>query len=345
MEFTEDLISPLTTTYSRPRSRSPRKTENFVNIDRKPTKSITSSLRTHKPEFFFSNHLVPLSPKELLKELSHDTQSVEGLRSAVDILNRLRSQGDTYLTKVHGKRFKAHEGSIARCEGVKKLGFEGFLMSHELSDISVTEIKNIYKSLELYNDFDLFSTINGAKISYRDIKTLKPEHCPNEKIINSYLNLCPTAPHTHVFSTFFFQILQESSDSIETLQDALNISGLESILCKKYLILPIYLDKVHCLVVTIDNSKRVIEYYDSLSTQHMEYVCGIVERALETLGVGRYDWEVIAVPMQCNESDCGVIAVKCILALCKNIEFSFRGDEVKYYRKVMIAEIKHQRLL
>ena len=76
----------------------------------------------------------------------------------------------------------------------------------------------------------------------------------------------------------------------------------------------------------------------------MEPVCSLLEKLLELLEIDPYDWEAIAVPLQVNSYDCGVFVIKIIQALAKNLPFNFSAADMKYYRKIMLAELKQGRL-
>ena len=101
---------------------------------------------------------------------------------------------------------------------------------------------------------------------------------------------------------------------------------------------------MHWVVASLNNSSKVIEFYDSMDGNSMEKVCGLLEILLGKLEIEPYDWECIATPKQNNGYDCGLFAIKTMQCLAKNANFHFTNADMKYYRKIMLVEIKEGRL-
>jgi Ulp1 family protease len=126
----------------------------------------------------------------------------------------------------------------------------------------------------------------------------------------------------------------------QKLFQIINNSGLEYLTDKDYLIIPANISENHWVIIALNNKKKTIEYYDSLGTRNMDKICGIIERLLEALGMENYDWEGMEVPRQQNSYESWIFALKIVQALAGNLNFSFNSENIKYYRKIILAELR-----
>ena len=134
--------------------------------------------------------------------------------------------------------------------------------------------------------------------------------------------------------------MDQTTWDLEKLSEIINNSNLATLTSKNYLIIPANINQTHWVVIVLNNKAKTIEYYDSLGTRNMDKICGIIERFLEAMGMEAYDWEGMNVPRQQNSHDSWIFALKIVQALAGNLEFSFNAEDMKYYRKVMLAELR-----
>lgn len=353
MDLIPNLYKRLQGLCSRKRSRTPSKSEKLIKLKRNSRISPSSArkgLSACKSSVIYSASHLPLTAKHLYKELVHDPTSLSNIKSVVSLLSDVHSQADRYLHSCMEKKYSISTHRLSNTSYTvkkKEAKLEKFLNAKDAKEITTHDIQVLWTSLETHQDDEVFSQISEYRVTYKDVKKLAPGRWLNDEIINSYLKLCKTTENIMIFNTYFYQTLETMQktqwDKVK-LQRILRRAGLDKITAKAYLILPVNLNQMHWVVASINNSAKVIEFYDSMDGSSMEKVCGLLEILLETLGIEAYDWESIATPRQDNGYDCGLFAIKTIQALAKNENFQFNGGDMKYYRKIMLAEIKEGKL-
>jgi Ulp1 family protease len=353
MEFVPNLIQSFKEICSRKRQRSSCKSENLINIKRK--KSYPSVPETMRPSnsrssVLYSDSLMPMTSKDLYTELVSNPSSISEINSVISILKDVYKQGEIYLNSnlkkkyaINSTKFKQLNNlNLFKCSKLQK-----FLDDRNIKEITDFNINAAWESIDRCPDEEVFSYIAEYKVTYRDARRLYPGQWLNDEIINSYIKLCKVNPAVHVFNTYFYSIIETMEKTewdINKLHKILKKTGLDTILSKSYLVVPVNINQAHWAVVAINNIDNVIEYYESLETNSMENVCIIIEKLLQKLGLEPYDWELMAAPRQNNGFDCGVFMIKIIQALASNTVFNFTSEDIKYYRKIMLLELKEGRL-
>jgi Ulp1 family protease len=275
----------------------------------------------------------------------NDSKNLGDLQGALISLKKMKKEAEKSFDGLTRTSFKMHE-----CQSISRpqmTGLEDFLMNKGIFDVNADEIKELCRKVDRKGGDELFSQINEFYLNYRDAQMLRRNRWVNDQVINAYISLIKPMENMHVFNTYFFQYVETMGEKIDTykLNRVIRKAGLEALTAKPYVVIPANVNQNHWVVLVINNLKMSIEYYDSKGTMKMEAICSKLERALIQLGIGPYDWEGMDVPYQQNNCDCGVFAVKIIQCLATNIEFMFDAYDMKYFRKIMIYELKKGRLL
>lgn len=198
------------------------------------------------------------------------------------------------------------------------------------------------------------------RITQRDLSTLQDGGWLNDEVMNFYLSLimdrsCHSGPLTvYAFSTFFFPKLRGGGGagpgghvSVRRWTKAVDLFSRDLVL------VPLHLG-VHWAMAVVDVRSKTVQSYDSMGSRH-EDICDLLLLYLKEehrvkkgrdLDVSR--WTVRSVkeiPQQKNGSDCGVFACKYADYICRGRPLSFKQCHMPLFRKLMIWEILHQKLL
>ncbi|XP_063300860.1 sentrin-specific protease 1-like isoform X1 [Pelobates fuscus] len=192
-------------------------------------------------------------------------------------------------------------------------------------------------------------------ITRKDIMTLNNLNWLNDEIINFYMNLLVERskkkcfPTVHAFNTFFYPKLKNGYQAVKRWTKKVDIFSMNIIL------VPVHLGVHWCLAV-IDFRKKSITYYDSMGGLNNE-ACRILlhylkQESLDKKGVcfDTNDWTLSCknnqeIPQQMNGSDCGMFACKYADYITKDKPITFTQRHMPYFRKKMVWEILHQKLL
>jgi Ulp1 family protease len=345
MEVQEGFLGMFPLFCRRKRSRSRNRSETLVKIKRSSLSSLHSLYTTYYDSSPPFTPQPALSPKSLLNAITEPGQ-ISSLNQAIDKLTVLKGKGEKVFSEIMREKFKT---KVFRGNTIKKQSkFSMFLETKGFGNISALEINELWSELTGIEDGEMFAQVKEFKLFGRDVKKLVPGRWLNDEVINGYIRLLPVSPQVYVFTTYFFYILENMQSTVwdkDKLNRILLKSGLVSLFSKMFLVLPVNIKQTHWAVVVINHRECVIEYYDSLSTSQMDYVCSVVEEFMRVMGCKAYDWEAVWTPEQNNYSDCGMFALRVIHALAHNRPFGFTSQEIKYYRKVMLTELKYGKLL
>uniref|UniRef100_A0A8C5RKE4 SUMO specific peptidase 1 n=1 Tax=Laticauda laticaudata TaxID=8630 RepID=A0A8C5RKE4_LATLA len=215
------------------------------------------------------------------------------------------------------------------------------------------EIKNVLRS---GNQDEVLSEAFRLTITRKDIQTLKHLNWLNDEIINFYMNMLMERskqkgfPTVHAFNTFFFTKLKTAGyPAVKRWTKKVDIFSVD------ILLVPIHLGVHWCLAVT-DFRKKTITYYDSMGGSNSE-ACKILLQYLkqESLDKKRKEfdangWMLLCkrsqeIPQQMNGSDCGMFACKYADCITKDKPINFTQQLMPYFRKRMVWEILHRKLL
>ncbi|XP_039188687.1 sentrin-specific protease 1 [Crotalus tigris] len=223
----------------------------------------------------------------------------------------------------------------------------------EITEEMEKEIKNVLRS---GNQDEVLSEAFRLTITRKDILTLKHLNWLNDEIINFYMNMLMERskqkgfPTVHAFNTFFFTKLKTAGyPAVKRWTKKVDIFSVD------ILLVPIHLGVHWCLAVT-DFRKKTITYYDSMGGSNSE-ACKILLQYLkqESLDKKRKEfdtngWMLLCkrsqeIPQQMNGSDCGMFACKYADCITKDKPINFTQQHMPYFRKRMVWEILHRKLL
>ncbi|OMJ67286.1 hypothetical protein SteCoe_35591 [Stentor coeruleus] len=237
----------------------------------------------------------------------------------------------------------------------KRSKLEIFLEKHNSQEITENMIleeekilsfkgKSHNDNLKSLQDTDIYSEIGDFSLTYKDIKKLYPRKWINDQIINSYLKLLQPEPNAFILDTYFYQTIQTMAEQgwdISKLTRIIARYGIYNFSKVPLIVFPVNIKQAHWVTICINNIDQVIEYYDSFKSQNFENVCVLIESFLENIGIGKYDWHEMETPIQEYAYDSGIFVIKTIQAVAFNKDFFFCSQDMEFYRKVMMLELKH----
>ncbi|KAF6121635.1 SUMO specific peptidase 1 [Phyllostomus discolor] len=176
------------------------------------------------------------------------------------------------------------------------------------------------------------------------------------QIINFYMNMLMERskekglPSVHAFNTFFFTKLKTAGyQAVKRWTKKVDVFSAD------ILLVPIHLGVHWCLAV-VDFRKKSITYYDSMGGMNTE-ACRILLQYLKQESIDKkrkeFDtngWQLCSkksqeIPQQMNGSDCGMFACKYADCITKDRPINFTQQHMPYFRKRMVWEILHRKLL
>ncbi|XP_069086973.1 sentrin-specific protease 1 isoform X1 [Pleurodeles waltl] len=226
----------------------------------------------------------------------------------------------------------------------------------EFPELTQEMLKEIRKVFCNGNQDEVLSEAFRLTITRKDMLTLNNLNWLNDEIINFYMNLLMERskrkgfPRVHAFNTFFFTKVKSAGyQAVKRWTKKIDIFSVDLIL------VPIHLGVHWCLAV-VDFRKKTVTYYDSMGGMNME-ACRILmqylkQESLDKKGI-EFDangWQLLnknsrEIPQQMNGSDCGMFACKYADYVTKDKPITFTQQHMPYFRKRMVWEILHQKLL
>lgn len=342
----------------RNRSRSIHKYDSLINLPRKHTNyPVVHYLHFNrrKSSMFFAN-----SPgsKYLLDSLNNN-ESLDSLNTSIGLLYKAKTRAQKCLNKKYHNLYKINQEKTqilaTQPHQDNRSKLQAFLDKHDAQEVTENMIleelqmlsyegKGRNDSLKSLQDTDIYSQIGEFSLTYKDIKKLYPKKWVNDQIINSYLKLLQPEPHAFILDTLFYPTLQTMAEQgwdIPKLTRIIARSGIYNFSQVPLIVFPVNIKQAHWVTVSINNIEQVIEYYDSFRSQNFENVCILIENFLENIGMGKYDWHEMETPIQEYAYDSGIFAIKTIQAIALNKDFFFCSEDMEFYRKVMMLELKH----
>ncbi|XP_012966645.1 sentrin-specific protease 1 isoform X1 [Mesocricetus auratus] len=223
----------------------------------------------------------------------------------------------------------------------------------EITEEMEKEIKNVFRT---GNQDEVLSEAFRLTITRKDIQTLNHLNWLNDEIINFYMNMLMERskekgfPSVHAFNTFFFTKLKTAGyQAVKRWTKKVDVFSVD------ILLVPIHLGVHWCLAV-IDFRKKSVTYYDSMGGINNE-ACRILLQYLKQESVDKkrkeFDtngWQLFSkksqeIPQQMNGSDCGMFACKYADCITKDRPINFTQQHMPYFRKRMVWEILHRKLL
>ncbi|XP_034373416.1 sentrin-specific protease 1 isoform X2 [Arvicanthis niloticus] len=223
----------------------------------------------------------------------------------------------------------------------------------EITEEMEKEIKNVFRN---GNQDEVLSEAFRLTITRKDIQTLNHLNWLNDEIINFYMNMLMERskekgfPSVHAFNTFFFTKLKTAGyQAVKRWTKKVDVFSVD------ILLVPIHLGVHWCLAV-VDFRKKSVTYYDSMGGINNE-ACRILLQYLKQESVDKkrkeFDtngWQLFSkksqeIPQQMNGSDCGMFACKYADCITKDRPINFTQQHMPYFRKRMVWEILHRKLL
>ncbi|XP_060244681.1 sentrin-specific protease 1 isoform X1 [Meriones unguiculatus] len=260
---------------------------------------------------------------------------------SVELHLRVPLEKEIPVTAVQETRKKSHEITDSENE------------FPEITEEMEKEIKNVFRN---GNQDEVLSEAFRLTITRKDIQTLNHLNWLNDEIINFYMNMLMERskekgfPSVHAFNTFFFTKLKTAGyQAVKRWTKKVDIFSVD------ILLVPIHLGVHWCLAV-VDFRKKSITYYDSMGGINNE-ACRILLQYLKQESVDKkrkeFDtngWQLFSkksqeIPQQMNGSDCGMFACKYADCITKDRPINFTQQHMPYFRKRMVWEILHRKLL
>lgn len=367
-----------------------------INIDEEsPGFFATSSLENESPPIYDKNSLQKLvqnkdgesSVYENIKALhtavnAQHYGNLSGLQTLASSIEKKSNEMEKLMKKIVSPEMKAMEGLITgfakRHSGSGSNSGTSIpllsLLQCELVDaVWKGNMETINKYLERGQDKTggYFKTISSSafnerevvrhdhileKLTFKNLRTLKPGQWLNDEVINAYLRLVDgelenSSSRVRVVNTFFFD---------QYLKDSKNIGKILRILSKKridvnkidVLYIPININNMHWSFVILDLEKGIATYCDSLKNasipSHKEIVnlgnllqnqrAKIKEKFIKATLHPSFS-------KQNNSYDCGVFMLKGIDELARFSKLSFFQQDVDYLRHLICLELLQGKFL
>ncbi|MEE6489879.1 hypothetical protein FKM82_015710 [Ascaphus truei] len=203
---------------------------------------------------------------------------------------------------------------------------------------------------------DILSIAFKLRITRQDFWTLRHQNWLNDEIINFYMSLLMERSKQngfsklHAFSTFFYPKLYSGGyQAVRRWTKKMHLFEMEIIL------VPIHLD-VHWSLLVCDLRKKTIKYYDSIGQEGYSICEAFLKYLQEESKIKRNqdlnisEWKLHCmkpheIPQQMNGSDCGMFACKYADCISRDKPITFTQYHMNYFRRRMVWEILHQKLL
>ncbi|XP_050531677.1 E3 ubiquitin-protein ligase SH3RF2-like isoform X2 [Daktulosphaira vitifoliae] len=174
----------------------------------------------------------------------------------------------------------------------------------------------------------------------------------NDEDINQYLELIShhSSDDILILNTSFYKTLK-----YEGYKKASNWTKDVDIFSKEKLLIPVFVEvENHWCLIVVNFSKKTIEYYDSLKIQYFICLKKILKYLMrehiikkgKDLKAGNWSLHISRkCPQQNNPWDGGFYVCKFVECLSKNQPIKFEHLNMSKYKKQLLYEIKHKKLL
>ncbi|XP_072313915.1 sentrin-specific protease 2 [Eucyclogobius newberryi] len=231
----------------------------------------------------------------------------------------------------------------------------------EIPRLSKDMAAEVFSALSQKDPNLVLSAAFKLRITQRDLATLQEGGWLNDEVINFYLSLVMDrssagGPRVYSFSTFFFPKLQGLGAGQTGGHAAVKrwTKAVDLFLCDLILV-PLHLG-VHWALAVIDLKSKSVKTYDSMGQRHDDVGKLLLRymqdehRVKKSRELDISKWTVCSmrpteIPQQKNGSDCGVFACKYADFIARERPLTFKQCHMPLFRKLMIWEIVHQKLL
>ncbi|XP_075793461.1 sentrin-specific protease 2 isoform X4 [Pelodiscus sinensis] len=228
--------------------------------------------------------------------------------------------------------------------------------SERLPELTEEMEREITNALGYGQEDEILSSAFKLKVTRGDLQTLRNHHWLNDEVINFYMNLLVERnkqqgfPALHAFSTFFYPKLTSGGyQAVKRWTKGVDLFKQDLIF------VPIHL-RVHWGLVVIDVRRKTIRYFDSMG-QRGHSICEMLLQYLQeesktkrNLDLDPLEWTLYSmkaheIPQQLNGSDCGMFTCKYADYISRDKPITFTQHHMPHFRRKMVWEILHQRLL
>jgi len=276
---------------------------------------------------------------------------VQGAYSLVSILWRGRSNATESTALLPGPDSKTEN----KVKPIRKL-----------TQAEEKEVEAIFEA----DEDDVVADRFNIEIKVKDIVCLQPETWLNDEVINFYLSMLDERckrnfqsdilrPEQklkcHFFNSFFYTKLTQSASgyNYQSVQNWSKRAKVDIVSMDK-VIIPIHVDDSHWSLCVINFRDKRFEFYDSLGgsnpecLQHMRRYVQDEAKNYQKLTYDFSDWQNYVprdIPHQTNGCDCGVFALKYADYISEDRPLDFSQKQMEHFRKMMVLEIKSQKVL
>ncbi|NWW42236.1 SENP2 protease, partial [Pedionomus torquatus] len=203
---------------------------------------------------------------------------------------------------------------------------------------------------------EIMSSIFKLKVTREDIHTLRNQSWLNDQIVNFYMCLVMERskkegyPAVHAFSTFFYPKLSSGGyRAVARWTKHVDIFKYDIIL------VPVH-QKMHWTLVVMDFRENTVKHFDSMG-QKGDKICRTLLKYLQeescdkrNMRMDLSEWTIHSmgapeIPQQQNGNDCGVFICKYADYVSQDKMMYFTQDDMPYFRKKMVWEILHKKLI
>lgn len=203
---------------------------------------------------------------------------------------------------------------------------------------------------------EILSRAFNMTITRGDMWTLRDSQWLNDTVINFYMNLLMARnqsqgyPALYAFNTFFYSKLKTGGyRAVRRWTKAVNLFA------KQLILVPIH-QGVHWSLVVTDLREKSLVYLDSRGhkrgdvLQLMFHYLQDESQARRNVELNPLEWKQYSmaaeeIPQQGNGSDCGMFTCKYADYISRGQPLTFSQQHMPLFRKKMVWEILHQRLL
>lgn len=217
-------------------------------------------------------------------------------------------------------------------------------------------LKEIEAALQPTPPGEVLVTGFRLTIARKDMSTLADCQWLNDEVVNFYMNMLAERssqggyPKVYAFNTFFYpKLAKEGHAAVKRWTRRVDLFSYDIIL------IPLHFTMHWCLAA-VDLRRRHIAYYDSIGGSSGTPAClNDIEAYLEAESLDKrgcgIDWGpwckkvVVDLPRQQNGSDCGVFTCQYAECLARDVEIRFGQQHMPYFRRRIVYEILHTKLL
>ncbi|XP_078571968.1 uncharacterized protein LOC144859306 isoform X1 [Branchiostoma floridae x Branchiostoma japonicum] len=192
------------------------------------------------------------------------------------------------------------------------------------------------------------------EITRKDMHTLAGLNWLNDEIINFYMNMIMDRGNiqgnlkVHAFNTFFYtKITQQGPSSVMRWTRKVSLFSMDLVL------VPVHLGMHWCMAV-LDMRNKCIKYYDSMGGRNDKGINALrdylqaehKDKKGSNLDLSGWTSQYPEnIPQQMNGSDCGMFACKFAEYASRDASINFDQTHMPYFRRRMVWEILHKKLV